>query len=151
MSDGHGWRSTVANRIIGEHHATGRVFDGIYQNLLPCLREIRRADPEETQIDGLIRRVQGVTGHRFRVSAVPFPHVILDAEVLVSYARLDSQTVGTALVDAVDDAGCHIAVSSPAYLIAHTALLALSYRCVVATLDPGAYHRLGYLRTVDLT
>ncbi|WP_106318600.1 hypothetical protein [Actinoplanes italicus] len=146
-----------------------------------------------------------MTNNRFSLSAVPLPHLILDAEVLISYARLDNQTVGTALVDAVADTSCNIIVSSLSYLraasriygtraygrllrlmdrrpegdefpfidvyelerdtatvlaaldiedrpdIAHTALLALSYRCVVATLEPSAYHRLGYLRTVDLS
>ncbi|MFF5082054.1 hypothetical protein ACFY36_33810 [Actinoplanes sp. NPDC000266] len=34
--------------------------------------------------------------------------------------------------------------------IVHTALLALRHRCVLGTLDPAAYHRIGYLRTLDL-
>ncbi|WP_436535504.1 hypothetical protein [Actinoplanes sp. HUAS TT8] len=35
--------------------------------------------------------------------------------------------------------------------VVHCALLALAHRCVIGTLDPAAYHRLGYLRTLDLT
>jgi hypothetical protein len=34
--------------------------------------------------------------------------------------------------------------------IVHTALLALRWRCWIATHDPGIYHRLGYLRTLAL-
>jgi hypothetical protein len=35
--------------------------------------------------------------------------------------------------------------------VIHTALLALDNRCVIGTLDPAPYHRLGYRRTLDLS
>jgi hypothetical protein len=143
VNDRNRWRSAEAHRIVGEYHATGNTFDGIYRNLLPRLRENRRVDPETMQTEGLLRTVRRVTNNRFSLSAVPFPHLILDAEVLVSIdvheLERDTATVLAAL-DIEDRPD-----------IAHTALLALSYRCVVATLEPGAYHRLGYLRTVDLS
>lgn len=204
MTAHHRWRSREATRIISEYHDAGSPFDGLYQNLLPRLREHRRQDPAAAQTDGLLTAVQRLTGNRFPAPVVPWPYFVIDTGVLLSYARLDNQTVGTALVDAVTDASCRIITSPLAYLRAatetygtraygrlqrlvrtgpeaeteplvtiaeldanavtvipaldtehgpdgvHTAVLALTYRCVVGTLDPGPYHQLGYLHTINL-
>jgi hypothetical protein len=198
------WRSREATRIISEYHQAGNHFDGLYRSLLPQLRENRRRDPSAGQTDGLLSAVQRVTGNRFPAPVMPWPYLTVDTETLLSYARLDNQTVGTAVIDAVTDTSCRILVSPLTYLsaagqtygtpaygrlqrlvadpagpeaeplvtipdldltaiiaipgldaedrpdVVHTALLALTYRCVVGTLYPGRYHRLGYLRTVDL-
>ena len=34
--------------------------------------------------------------------------------------------------------------------VMHTALLALQHRCVIGTSHPATYHRLGYLRTLNV-
>ncbi|MEU4425776.1 hypothetical protein AB0F81_34570 [Actinoplanes sp. NPDC024001] len=199
------WRSRWATRIIGEYHAAGNAFDGLYQSMLPHLHSNRNSDPQPGQTDALLATVQRVTRGAFPVSPVPWPHLVLDAGVISSYAKLDNPTVGVILAEAVADSDCRIVVSPLAYLrtavelhgtrpfgrllrlldgqagpdgeplvdvpafdgdhvpaltalavddrpdVAHTAMLALPYRCVIATTDPGAYHRLGYLRTIDPT
>jgi hypothetical protein len=112
----HRWRSQEATRIIGEYHAAGNHFDGLYQSLLPRLREFRRTDPAPQRTDGLLVAVQRVTNNRFPAPVVPWPHLALDTGVLLSYARLDNQTVGAAIVDAVTDVSCRLLVSPLAYL-----------------------------------
>ncbi|MFI1989076.1 hypothetical protein [Actinoplanes sp. NPDC020271] len=198
------WRADQASRIISEYHSAGSWFDGLYQNLLPHLREHRESDPRPDDIGSLAETVHRIIGATFAFSPVPWPYLVVDAGVLLSYARLDSETVGAALIDAVTDPSCRIITSPLSYLnaaarawgtvgaerlrrlvtlqtdpavepvltipaldlddvtvlagisstepadVTHTALLALPYRCVIATLDPGAYHRIGYLRTLNL-
>lgn len=184
-------RTLAGAHILREYQDAGRGFDGIEQMLMPHLREHRRAEPRAEDY-GLEPVVPG----RFR------PHLVVDASVLLSYARLDNPTVGAALVEAVADPECRVIVSPLSYLealpgagdrlhrlleavssppvgarqleaaarlrgpfsdqslildpeeslaVRHTVLLALLDRCVIGTLDPAPYHRLGYRRTLDLS
>lgn len=175
----------------------------MYNRLLAHLHANRRADTTPEHYETLLMNVRRSMRSRFDVPAISWPHLVLDRGVIDSYARLDSQTVGVVIAEAVADPDCRIMVSPLVYLgatvrtygtrrhgrllrlfasadgpsaesainvptlepehipaiaaiaddrpdVAHTALIALQHRCVIATTDPGAYHRIGYLRTLDV-
>lgn len=183
--------------LLRQYQDAGKGFDGIHQMLLPHLRENRHTEPRPADFRRLASDI-GLLGIADYFGPDRYsPNFVIDESVLLSYARLDNETVGAALVDAAHDSACQIIVSPLAYLwiapalrgtegeqrayrfrtlggdvreltirqveimsrldtgeradIVHTALLGLQYRCVIGTLNPGAYHRLGYLRTVNLS
>ncbi|MEU8817461.1 hypothetical protein [Actinoplanes sp. NPDC048796] len=204
-------RERAAARLLEQYQSAGNGFDGIHQMLLPHLRENRHAEPRPKDTAALAAAVYRLGYLDYARPHISWPNFVVDASVLASHARLDSLTVGAALVEAVADDTCQVIASPQAYLhvapgltgeqdqrlyrflrhlepatetrekpedsrpaievppltfrhtdiiarlktgerpdIVHTALLALHHRCVIGTFDPAAYHRLGYLRTLDL-
>ncbi|MGK5678498.1 hypothetical protein [Actinoplanes sp. URMC 104] len=192
-------REHAGAQLLRQYQDAGRPFDGIHQMLLPHLRDLRRAEPRPSDHGQLAADVAGLGFTDHHRPATSWPNLVIDRSVLLSYARLDNEIVGAALVDAAHDSACRIVVSSLAYLraapalvgaggeqrvlgflrhlagvevadltfrqadiisrldtgepsdVVHTALLALQHRCVVGTLEPVAYHRIGCLRTLDLS
>ncbi len=193
-------REHAGARILRQYQDAGRWFDGIYQMLLPHLRDHRRAEPRPADYGQLVADIGHLGFTDYHRPLTTWPNLVIDESVLLSYAQLDNETVGAALVDAAHDSACQIVVSTLAYLraappligtsgeqrvhtllrhlpgsvtdvadltfrqadiisrlntgepldVMHTTLLALQHKCVIATLDPSAYHRAGYLRTLNL-
>ncbi|MEU7906485.1 hypothetical protein [Actinoplanes sp. NPDC049118] len=201
-------RELASAHILGQYQQAGVWFDGIYQMLLTQLRENRQAEPQPKEYAQLLAHIGGLGFADYRDPAGCRPNFVIDGSVLLSFARLDSQTVGAALIDAVADSACQVIVSPLAYVhiadqlagvrgadqrlhrilrhrpadenpasaavvdvppltfrqadvitqlntgerldAMHTALLALHHRCVIGTLEPEVYHRIGYGRVLNL-
>jgi hypothetical protein len=204
-------REFAAAHVLGLYQQAGLGFDGIYQMLLTHLRENRQADPRPQEYAGLVADIGRLGFGDYRSPTMTWPNFVIDGSVLMSYARLDNQTVGAALIDAIADSSCQVIVSPLAYLriagelptfhgaewrlhrllrhqqppayedspaslavvdvppltfrqvdvitqlntgerldVMHTVLLALHYCCVIGTLEPEVYHRIGYRRVLNL-
>jgi hypothetical protein len=133
-------RERETAHILRQYQQAGAGFDGIHQVLLSFMREHRRAEPRAEDGGTLSGQVAGLGFIEFGLPVRYRPYFVIDDTVLLSYARLDRETVGAALVDAVHDGDCQVVVSPLSYL---------RIRDELATIDGGEQRVYRLLRNLN--
>jgi hypothetical protein len=209
---GESYRDRRVAEVIGDYHAAGNMFDGLYQRLLGHLQDARHTAPSDLETAGLGRALPPGSRHTGPSNAIDgvrlsSSSVVIDHSGLLDYAGRFGAEIGVVVIDVLRDPGSTVVTSPLALLrlmpalhgtpaeatvrkllavpaiplndgdpvahvpdltraevdlitrlntgerpdVVHTALLALRWRCWIATHQPSVYHRLGYRRTLALT